>query len=398
MIQVAGGVYLERCLEPTWNEMYGSAGRAAAALGSVSEKVLLHTRLHKSLERQFEAVAGSYGFEYRNEPSDQIIGFAYTHCLSTPFITPRDIHQEPALQVSGDIVLRFGMMESNVIVHGERVVYDPQAAESPEHFNANGSTAKHLAVVVNGYELKCLTGLDDPKAGAEQLLATGAEIVVVKMASRGCLVLQAGQESMVPAYQTEFVWSIGSGDVFAAAFTYFWAEKGMSPAEAADLASRSAARYCNTMSMPLLSAERLREEPLSPLPPLVGRRKVYLAGPFFNLTQRWLVEEARSQLLAQGLEVFSPLHEIGPGPAEVVAKADLQGLDDCDRILALVDGGDVGTIFEVGYAIANNIQVVAFSQNMPEEDLKMLSGTDCLIVKDFVTAIYKTSWLPGGPT
>lgn len=398
MIHVVGGVYLERCLEPTWNEMYGSAGRAAAALGSVSEKVLLHTRMHKDLERQFDAVAGSFGFDWQAEPSDQIIGFAYTHCLSTPYITPRQIQKELPLEVEGEIILRFGMMESTAIIHGDRVVYDPQAAEGPETFHSNGSTAKHLAVVVNGYELECLTGLKDSQLGANMLLAEGAELVVVKMASRGCLVVQSGQTRVVPAYRTGFVWSIGSGDVFAAAFAHFWAEKGMDPAVAADLASQSTARYCNTMSMPLWTAKRLLEEPLDPLPHPTGRRKVYLAGPFFNLTQRWLVEEARSQLLAQGLEVFSPLHEIGPGPAEIVAEADLRGLHECDRLLALVDGGDVGTIFEVGYAKANEIPVVAFSQNMPEEDLKMLAGTDCIIVKDFVTAIYETSWLPGGPT
>jgi len=397
MIQVVGGVYLERCLEPNWNEVYGSAGRAAAALAAVSDKVVLYTRMHEDLKRQFKAVADSHNFSWQAEPSEQIIGFAYTHCLSTPFITPRFIHREAELEVTGEVVLRFGMMESSAIVHGNRVVYDPQDAESPEPFHQNGSTAEHLAVVVNGYELKCLTGVEDPETGGRQLLAEGAEVVVVKQASRGCVVVLKDRAQSVPSYRTGFVWSIGSGDIFAAAFAHYWGEHDMDPTEAADLASRSTAVFCDTMSRSLLSLEELRLRSLEPLPRPEGRRKVYLAGPFFNLSQRWLIEEARSQLLAQHLKVFSPLHEIGPGPAEIVAKADLQGLENCDRVLALVDGGDVGTIFEVGYAKAHGIPVVAFSQNMPEEDLKMLEGTDCIIVKDFVTAIYETSWLAGTP-
>jgi nucleoside 2-deoxyribosyltransferase len=397
MIHVVGGVYLERCLEPNWNEVYGSAGRAAVALASVSDCVILHTRMHEDLKRQFGAVAESHEFKWEAAPSEQIIGFAYTHCLSTPFITPRAIKQEVPLEVAAEVILRFGMMESTAIVHGNRVVYDPQAAESPQPFHRNASTAAHLAVVVNGYELKCLTGTADLRVGARQLLEEGAEVVVVKMASRGCLVIQAAQEQAVPAYRSDFVWSIGSGDVFAAAFAHFWGEMELDPAVAADLASRSTACYCNTMSLPLRPASQLMEESLAPLPQPTGLRKVYLAGPFFNLTQRWLVEEARSQLLAQHLAVFSPLHDIGPGPAEIVAEADLEGLKGCDRVLALVDGGDVGTIFEVGYANALKIPVVAFSQNTPNEDLKMLSGTGCVIVEDFVTAIYRTSWISGSP-
>jgi len=138
VIHVVGGVYLERCLEPTWNEVYGSAGRAAAALASVSDKVQLRTRMHENLKHQFKAVAESHGFDWNAESSEQIIGFAYTHCLSTPFITPREIRQEAALEVEGEVILRFGMMEGSAIIHGKRVVYDPQAAESPKPFHENG--------------------------------------------------------------------------------------------------------------------------------------------------------------------------------------------------------------------------------------------------------------------
>src|SRR3546814_14751858 len=80
----------------------------------------------------------------------------------------------------------------------------------------------------------------------------------------------------------------------------------------------------------------------------LGAGKVYLAAPFFDLAQRWLVEEARSNLLDMGAQVFSPVHEVGPGPASIVAPEDIAGLEAADVVFAVLNGVDPGTIFEVG--------------------------------------------------
>ncbi len=66
---------------------------------------------------------------------------------------------------------------------------------------------------------------------------------------------------------------------------------------------------------------------------------VSLAGPFFTVAERWLVDACRSFLLQAGAEVFSPFHEIGVGGPEV-AKQDLDGLRKADVVLALLDGWD----------------------------------------------------------
>ena len=61
-------------------------------------------------------------------------------------------------------------------------------------------------------------------------------------------------------------------------------------------------------------------------------------------------------------------------------------------VFAVVDGLDAGTMFEVGYARALDIPVIACVQAEQEEDLKMLDGTGCKIFDDFVTAVYHTAW------
>src|SRR3546814_14352982 len=107
----------------------------------------------------------------------------------------------------------------------------------------------------------------------------------------------------------------------------------------------------------------------------LGAGKVYLAAPFFDLAQRWLVEEARSNLLDMGAQVFSPVHEVGPGPASIVAPEDIAGLEAADVVFAVLNGVDPGTIFEVGYAVKRGIPVIALAQNIQNEALKMVAGS-----------------------
>lgn len=392
MIEVVGGVYEERCLRPEWHHLYGSGGRAAAALAARTS-VILHTYVDDAWRRNLAALAGGFGYTLRASACPKTVLFSYVHPLSVPVIHPAPpIKPMPPLMCQAEVVLRFGMMESDGKVDGSRVVYDPQSATDPAFFRKNGSTAKHLAVVANGYEVRLLTGELDPLAGARVIMAADqAEVVVVKRGSQGALVVTQSSQTAVPAYQAEQVFSIGSGDIFAAAFAYFWGVQKLSPHESADLASRATATYCETQSLEIQEQSVLCAAAREPVTLKPGR--AYLAGPFFTLAQRWLIEEARLHLMTSGLDVFSPLHDVGPGTAEIVAPADIAGLRSCDRVLALADGADTGTLFEIGYARALGLPVVALSECLSAEQLKMLVGSGCDVTPDFATAIYKTAWL-----
>jgi hypothetical protein len=392
LVIVAGGVYVERCMEPDWNQVFGSAGRAAISLVPAFDDVTLITSATGAMRSRVDTLAVVYGFVAQCVDSTIAITFDYVHPLAVPLISPSPttIPRQSPLHAGADIVLRFGMLETDVIVDADIAVYDPQSAFTPEPFHENGSCAGRLAVVLNGFEAAALTKNPRVEDAARQILSTEhAEVVVVKRGSRGALVATADGIETVPAYRSESVWSIGSGDIFAAAFTFFWAKAGLPPREAADLASRAVSVYCESRSMPLLDPSELSHR----LPVTWKPGRVYLAGPFFNLAQRWLIEETRNAFQSQGLEVFSPLHDVGRGTADQVAPADLEGLCKCDRMLAMIDGADVGTIFEVGYARARDLPIVAFAQAMPPEDLKMIVGSGVRVVADFTTAIFETAWL-----
>lgn len=401
MLEVVGGVYLELCIEPRWNQFYGSGGRAAAALCKLNNDIALSTYISKEYLSLAENLAAAYGFELKSVIAPQTVKFSYFHPLSIPQIEPAidRISPAPGCIVEAKNILRFGLLEGGVQVHGRYAVYDPQNARKPELFGENGSTAEHLAIVANYGECLKMTsqqGLIEPHVLGEILLEKErAEVVVIKQGSLGATVVTCNGFKHIPAFRTERVWSIGSGDVFAAVFAHFWASKRTNCFESARLASLGTAYYCETKRLPIPAnfdtifdpapLERKNDFPKT-------SKMVYLAGPFFTMAERWLIEESRRYLLEQHFEVFSPIHDVGRGSANEVVPKDIEALNKCDLVFAVLDGLDAGTLFEIGYARSLNKPVIVFVQNESSENLKMLEGTNCEIVDDFVTAIYRTVW------
>lgn len=399
-IHVVGGVYREYCVHPRWNEIYGSAGRAALAIASMGTGVVLHSYMDQEAQ---DVIAGEgvYLDAFHLQPTAVSTGvrFRYLHDLATPAITDIPEPLFGVLDVREEKVVRFGMLDGDARVHADWAVYDPQNVKEGRPFRENGSTAKHLALVLNSWEAVHMAGR--PGASAAEvapLLAAEehAEVVIIKMGPQGAYVWTAQAQSQVPAYRTQRVWKVGSGDCFVAHFANAWIEEGLTPADAANIASRATAYYCQTQAFvtPAILAD-LQFPAVAPSAAYrAGKvRQVYLAAPFFDLSQVWMVEQARTSLAAMGLKVFSPYHDIGLGSANDVVTKDLEGLDTSHIVFAIADGLDAGTIFEVGHARARGKPVVVYSErHQGGEDLKMMEGTGCILCKDYTTAIYTALW------
>lgn len=402
MIAVAGGTYVEVCHWPPRRVLFGSGGRAAAAISDIlkASDITLYSYIGNKERETLGSIAGVFGFSTDASRVPRTVAFNYFHPLSVPEIIPppHDLAPASPIEVKAKHVLRYGFIEGDAVVRGNHVVYDPQNAWRPKPFRENGSTARRLAIVLNRREGEIFTRQKDPSAIVKAVARLeDADAVVLKMGPMGSLVFERGRMHHVPCYKTEFIWPIGSGDVFAAVFFAYWAVLGHRAREAADLASRGTALYCNTESLPVLRKDLMRKKLIPVGAKGVGRpraaRMAYLAGPFFTLAQRWLIEQAREGLLGVGLGVFSPFHDIGHGAAEDVVSKDIRGLKRSNVLFAVLDGLDSGTLFEVGYARALGIPVIAFAQNESTEAVKMLLGTDCRIERDLASAIYKTAWL-----
>jgi nucleoside 2-deoxyribosyltransferase len=401
-IDVVGGVYRERCRLPNrTDDIWGSGGRAAAVIAGLGLTVTLHSAADAPTERVLASLAHTFHFDLVTASLNETKQFQYEHGLSSPVIWPPSNPSETLkLEVNADNVLVFGMLEATASVRAQRVIYDPQNPVAPEPIRFASGLAPRLAYVLNSSEARKLARADDSSEAASRIASEfNSEVVVIKGGPRGALVYENGRYMRVPAYKTEFVWPIGSGDVFAAVFAARWAGQDLPAVEAANDASRAAALYVNNRVLPI-SSDEIKGESAFPFSPLVVTDKAleeteyhtYLAGPFFNIAHRWLVEEARSALQGMGLKVFSPLHDIGLGSAHDVAPQDLEGLKRSRIVLALVDGLDAGTVFEIGYARSLGKSVIALAESTAEEPLKMVSGSGCDVVSDFVTAVYRAAW------
>lgn len=396
---VAGGYYREVCVIPEHDDVFGSGGRAALALALGDVEVDWHYYCPPDKMDTAEISLAATKLRHHAVPCTDIVSFTYFHPLSKPVYSPASPAQHDKISVTGQSILRFGFMEGTAEVHGENVVFDPQSPNEPERFSDNGSTADNLAIVLNAREVQAL-GKSDNEAAAVQTIRKedGADIVLVKAGAKGCRVYVDGAlTGTVPPYRTDRVYKVGSGDVFSAAFAYHWAEKGLSPIEAADAASRCVARYCNRRFPSVV----LDQETSTLLPVRMNREraKIYVAGPFFTMAELWLVEETCFALNELGVDFFSPYHEAGiirEHTMEEIRKtvdADLKGLDDCTAVFAIIDGCDPGTIFEVGYAVRKGIPVVALSQNPKQGDQTMIKGSDrCVLSDDFASAVYQCVW------
>src|SRR5882672_7138892 len=160
MLKVAGGTYLELCDVPEWRNVYGSGARAACAASWLCAGTELHTFVGQDCEADLRALCDAFSITPYVHPVRQTISFHYFHGLSTPTVWPL-VHTLRAVQplvLSGDAILRFGMLEGNARVDGARVVYDPQSVFDPRPFSENGSVAGQLAVVLNRAEARALIG------------------------------------------------------------------------------------------------------------------------------------------------------------------------------------------------------------------------------------------------
>ncbi len=396
---VAGGTYRESVVVPHHvDDLAGSGFRAAAALASADLELV--TAVEPAFVELLTMGARTFGFKATDHGRDKGVGFEYFAPFVEPVIHGAHAQLQVEMRITGETALAFGMVEEGVRSFSvDTLVYDPQSIHDPGVALLAGAKRKRFAFCANDHETRAL-GHSDVLEDAARNVASElrADVVVTKAGARGCLVtdLAAEKQEWVGAIPSTKVWKLGSGDVFSAGFAHAWGA-GADPVEAARVASRSAAWWCTTrvnqIPREILagSAFAIPGE-ASELANSGSRPMVYLAGPFFTVAERWLVDACRWFLLQAGAEVFSPFHEIGVGGPEV-AKQDLDGLRRADVVLALLDGWDPGTLFETGWAENANISTVAVASNLNHVGTTMLEGTGTELHTDITTALYRAIWV-----
>ena len=378
-MHIAGGLYRELCEIPVWDADFGSGGRAAAAVSALSPGSVLYTYAHALRSRGIEALE-RLGIRVRVHAAAHPIAFSYFHPLSRPYIAPApgEVVANQPFEVSGETVIRFGFVEGDAIVDGSRVVYDPQTQRLLPPFGDNGSRAGELALVLNEDEMCSMGGSDDLDSAARHIVETQQPAVIVaKRGPRGVAVYQNEGRLTVPAYRSDRVFKIGTGDVFTAVFAFHWGERRIPPAEAANHASRAVAAYCMTRELPPNDDLARRLRPVGSSSP--GR--VLLVGSVNTLGRRWTMEEARFRLTELGAIVAAPaLDRVDEHLASIAA------------VIVLADGISAGELSLVADAHSSGLPIVVLAETAPPCELERLSGATVAFTDDFVSSLYFAIW------
>ncbi len=91
------------------------------------------------------------------------------------------------------------------------------------------------------------------------------------------------------------------------------------------------------------------------------KSRIYLSGPLFSHAEIEWSARAKAFLekrLGDSVEVIWP-HEIAEGSPKEIFQVNLQALQECDLMVAILDGAQVddGTAWEIGYFYAHGKRV-----------------------------------------
>jgi len=392
-VRVAGGTYLESCVDPLRSaDVFGSGGRAASYLGpELSEFTsyvdqaslqILKARLDRSASLVIHDRAERLGYRY-----------------DTPLSRPQEI-QRPAdrfaMALTG-IDLLYGMSEVSVEVEADTLVVDPQHSIGFDQLGTSIQGQIHL--VLNSAELKRMVASRLSGSGASsiaesvEVLGNETELssIVVKCGALGSLVNDGAASRFVPAYETSRVQPIGSGDVFSAAFALSLRDNS-DVENAALVASRTTAHFCETGYLgPSVESDR---QPIGSMNHLLRPPKIYVASSFHNVEQRWITTLATEAIEGLGGSAFSPLRDVGrvQSDSRRVASEDIAGLRDCDAVLLLADSSRSGPHLEAGVAVEREMPIVVYANDADEGDYTMLRGLGASFKTDLATSIYWAIW------
>lgn len=114
--------------------------------------------------------------------------------------------------------------------------------------------------------------------------------------------------------------------------------------------------------------------------------KFYIAAPFFNDEQVDRVERVKQELINLGHEFYSPKDECVVSnkntneELEECFKSNLKAIENCDFVLAVTDGKDVGTLFEAGYAYAKGKRIIYLCETIGDNAFNLMLAKSCVNV------------------
>lgn len=396
MITVVGGTYREIDYDDVSVDIFGSGFRAVKFLLENKVAVNFITAANQEALYYLKENQKVYrNFTVNSNICKDLVTFKYSYALDDPSIFPQllTIEKIPSIVVEQENIIAFGMLELDYKITGKKVIYDPQTSIRPNKFTEIGS-ADELIYIVNMNEAKSISSCDNIEDIVDYFFnRENALAFIIKNGPYGATLYSKEEEEEVsiPSYITTNVNKIGSGDIFTSSFGYYWINKGMTLKESAIAASKSTALYCDKKAY--IDSTTYKEFKYEEFKySNISEKQVYLASPFFSISELILIDKIRASFLSFGIKVFSPFHDIGLGDEIEIAKKDVEGIENSDIIFCILDNLDSGTLIEAGYSMAKGKKIIGYHKTCDENKLLMLKPADINFYQHLTTAIYQTIW------
>jgi hypothetical protein len=394
MISVIGGTYREIDYDQISTEIYGSGFRCVKFLLENACPVSFNTSGNDHARKFLTENQKVYDdFSFDCNQFNELITFKYSFALAQPSIFPDlpNIEKSEMIKVNSDNVIAYGMLESEFRIKAKKVVYDPQTSTKPESFSSIGE-AEEVVYIVNKKEAQSLSKSKDHDGFKKYFFEVENAIAfIVKDGPNGATLFYEDNTVKIPSYITDSVNKIGSGDIFTSSFGYYWFHKNLSFVDCAINASKSVALFCDKNVF--LDCSVMNSFPYKEFNSIdISKKRVYLASPFFSISELILIDKIRTAFLDLGICVFSPFHDVGLGSDQVISEKDLRGIDESDIVFCVLDNLDSGTLIESGYSLAENKKIIGYQRTSDRKNLLMLMAGDFKCYQHLTTAIYHTIW------
>jgi nucleoside 2-deoxyribosyltransferase len=112
-------------------------------------------------------------------------------------------------------------------------------------------------------------------------------------------------------------------------------------------------------------------------------KKIYIAGPFFNENEIKVIEKIKECLTNLNIDFYSPKDEFQfkKGQSSDIAKkcyeSNINAMNSCSHMIAVIDDFDPGTIFEIGYFAGYNKPIITYS-NVKNRGLNLMLAQACI--------------------
>ncbi|MGE7273610.1 PfkB family carbohydrate kinase [Brevibacillus panacihumi] len=250
---------------------------------------------------------------------------------------------------------------------------------------------KYVTVLlVNEEEALLLSESTNIKEAIKTLKKMGPKYIVIKRGYKGCILVDGEKIVEFPAYKSNVVCSLGSGDAFGGALAATFLETG-DIEYSVQVGNCVAANFIENVAIETVIDKAGVEKDIHYREKFVvnedSPKKIYLAGPFFSTQEIQWVKHVCDRLEDAGFIVLSPSRENGfifndtsYEQRKNIFQSDIDLLKSSDIVVALLDHDDPGTCFEIGYAFEKGLPVYGFKTS--RTDLNNMIKFGCIRITE----------------